>query len=153
LFFVNSDVPDPFKLVRRIHALEIAARQLQEACVDIAEKRKKLSPAIIGQQEENNDVLNHVCIVLHCIVRGIHHIMNDCFACTAHATFLFLTFFVLYRITLTLNNNIEFFVRQLLRDMYVLEPIADRMERSKLERKLQKQKPFYRQDETREEED
>jgi hypothetical protein len=62
-FFVNSDVPDPFKLVRRIHALEIAAQQLQEACVDIAEKRKKLSPAVIGQQEENNDVLNHVCTV------------------------------------------------------------------------------------------
>jgi hypothetical protein len=39
-------------------------------------------------------------------------------------------------------------VRQLLREMYVLEPIADRMERSKLERKLQKQKPFFRQDET-----
>jgi hypothetical protein len=32
--------------------------------------------------------------------------------------------------------------------MYVLEPIADRMERSKLERKLQKQKPFFRQEET-----
>jgi fibrillarin-like rRNA methylase len=60
---LNSDVPDPFKLVRRIHALEIAARQLQEACLDIAEKRKKLSPAVIDQQEENNDVLNHVCIV------------------------------------------------------------------------------------------
>jgi hypothetical protein len=63
LFVLNSDVPDPFKLVRRIHALEIAARQLQEACLDIAEKRKKLSPAVIDQQEENNDVLNHVCIV------------------------------------------------------------------------------------------
>jgi hypothetical protein len=37
--------------------------------------------------------------------------------------------------------------------MYVLEPIADRMERSKLERKLQKQKPFFHQQEETPEDD
>mgnify|MGYP002808267057 CR=1 FL=1 len=42
---------------------------------------------------------------------------------------------------------------QLLRDMYVLEPIADRLERSKLERKLQNQKPFLRQVEAPDEND
>lgn len=55
-----SDIPDPVKLVRRIHALEVAARQLQESCKEIAEKRKYLLPNVAQQQAGNSEVLDKV---------------------------------------------------------------------------------------------
>jgi hypothetical protein len=77
--------------------------------------------------------------------------MIYCFSCASTPYILLFSFltFLLYvsdRATCKLQCIHTFW--QLLRDMYVLEPIADRMERSKLERKLQKQKPFFLQEET-----
>lgn len=56
----NEQLPDPVRLVRRIHALELAAQQLQNECADLSSRRKQVVQNAVQATEENQKLLSQV---------------------------------------------------------------------------------------------